>query len=262
MANECPSCRRPVPEGHRSCPACRPSPVFTKVIMPDEKDPVGAILKALDSIAALKKAVQAESFGSDPSSALALAGEAVAFNEQGRYQEALDKLAQVEAFGVDTSEHHACKGLNLRGLERHEDALRSFQRAVQLDPANANAWFYIAESLNRLGRPDRALSAYDRVVELAPQDAEAWAERAMTLEANGRPLDAVESFDRASKADPDWALAGFYQGRALAGLGRDAEAATALERFLAAASAQKAEHLDEARRLLEESRRRSRGGAP
>ena len=53
-------------------------------------------------------------------------------------------------------------------LGRHEEALASYDRAVELDPRYALVWFYRGNALAALGRHEAALASYDRAVELNP----------------------------------------------------------------------------------------------
>lgn len=53
-------------------------------------------------------------------------------------------------------------------MGRHEEALASYDRAVELDPRYALVWFYRGNALAALGRHEAALASYDRAVELNP----------------------------------------------------------------------------------------------
>ena len=66
---------------------------------------------------------------------------------------------------------HKVKGDSYRHARRYREALQSYERAVELDPAHAWAWFDKGQTLEKLGQYDRALQAVreaDRL--LHPQD--------------------------------------------------------------------------------------------
>ena len=65
------------------------------------------------------------------------------------------------------------KGVALSGLGRFEEALESFNMALELDPKNAKAWINKAFALEELGRPKEALAAINIALELNPDDADA-----------------------------------------------------------------------------------------
>ena len=65
-----------------------------------------------------------------------------------------------------------------RGVRRLEEgdargAIASFERAVELEPRNANAWAGLGRALAAAGRPQEARTAYEQVLDLDPDNQEA-----------------------------------------------------------------------------------------
>jgi hypothetical protein len=65
-----------------------------------------------------------------------------------------------------------------RGVRRLEEgdargAVASFERAVELEPRNANAWAGLGRALAAAGRPQEARTAYEQVLDLDPDNQEA-----------------------------------------------------------------------------------------
>jgi hypothetical protein len=65
-----------------------------------------------------------------------------------------------------------------RGVRRLEEgdargAVASFERAVSLEPRNANAWAGLGRALAAAGRPQEARTAYEQVIDLDPDNQEA-----------------------------------------------------------------------------------------
>ena len=58
------------------------------------------------------------------------------------------------------------RGVALADLGRYEEALVSLGRALQIDPANAEAWYYQALFLAVLGRYTEAQSAMEKAARL------------------------------------------------------------------------------------------------
>jgi O-antigen ligase len=88
-----------------------------------------------------------------------------------------------------------------------------FQRAVQLDPANAQAWadlsYAIALSWHVAGKPDpaaigrRAEAAANRALALCPVIAEYWVRQAVALDLQRRTAEAEQAFRRALALGPN-----------------------------------------------------------
>ena len=70
----------------------------------------------------------------DPRSVSALDSLALMRFRQQRYEDALGMYETLIGIDGDNAQFHVNKGLTLQNLDRREEALRSFQRAVSLDP--------------------------------------------------------------------------------------------------------------------------------
>lgn len=51
-------------------------------------------------------------------------------------------------------------------LERYDEALAAFNKALEIDPQCADAWNNKGFALNFLGRHDEALKAFDMAIEI------------------------------------------------------------------------------------------------
>ena len=102
---------------------------------------------------------------------------------------------------------------------RAEEAIALFRRAVEREPANAEALLYLAGALSSTGRPAEAVASYDRTLALMANHAAAWSSRGVALQALNRHADAIASFDRAIALEPDFADAHFNKSLALLAIG-------------------------------------------
>ena len=80
---------------------------------------------------------------------------------------------------------HGNLGLALRKADRHDEAIRSFEHAVSLDPRLASHHNHLGLSLSDAGRLDDALASLRRAVELDPKSAEFRENLGLTLLLNG-----------------------------------------------------------------------------
>ncbi|MBV9843370.1 MAG: hypothetical protein JOY99_17845 [Sphingomonadaceae bacterium] len=93
-------------------------------------------------------------------------------------------------------------GLLQRALDRQEDAIAAFQKAVQRDPRNARAMLGLAQSAFDAGLPASPL--FERAALLAPTDSATLRGRADAHVAEGRPDRALAELEVLLGANPGW----------------------------------------------------------
>ncbi len=104
-----------------------------------------------------------------------------------------------------------------------EQALASFDRAVELDEDRATAYVGKGMAHTQLGQPARALAAYRKAIEHDPNNAQAYNNAGGVLASLGRYREAIQFFDAAIKLNPGYAHAKRNRARAQAVLrGQDA----------------------------------------
>jgi tetratricopeptide (TPR) repeat protein len=104
-------------------------------------------------------------------------------------------------------------------LDRLDEAIAHYGRAIAINPAYAHALNNRGVALCAAGRFEEALADYARVLALEPAYAEAHHNRGIALAASGRFEDALASYDRALALRPAFpeALAEREQCRARLG---------------------------------------------
>jgi tetratricopeptide (TPR) repeat protein len=118
-----------------------------------------------------------------------------------------------------TSGFWSNKGAALKALDRHEEALGCYDKALVIDSRNANAWVNKGISLQALGRFEEALSCYDKALAIDPGNVKAWINKGATLDGLGRHEEAIGCFDKAIAIDPPNATAWYNKGVANRALG-------------------------------------------
>jgi tetratricopeptide (TPR) repeat protein len=114
------------------------------------------------------------------------------------YEELLGRSAPQPVVGekLDAVEW-SNKGVSLSELERYEEALRCYERALALTPDFREVWNNKGLALRALNRYSEALDCFDRALDLDPSFALAWNNKARTLEQLGRRIDALSCYGRA-----------------------------------------------------------------
>jgi len=162
---------------------------------------------------------------------IATALTAVELKDAGDQSFRAGNLSQAEIFYTQSLEINSNqpatynnRGIALYYLNRHEEALASYQHAISLNPDYAQAYNNQGIVLNDMQRPDEALVSYERAISLKPDYAEAYYNRGIALN-NLKQLDeTLASYERAIALKPDYAEAYYNRGLLLNHLKRFNEA--------------------------------------
>ena len=115
-------------------------------------------------------------------------------------------------------------GTMLLRQERHEDALKAFDKAIQLKPDDSELWHNLGNTLLKLDRPDDALLTFQHVIKLNPQHRGAAFKSGHLLYNQKRFEEALKHFDLCDELQPDHALTLQMRAVSLLGLKRLEEA--------------------------------------
>ncbi|MBU7018873.1 MAG: tetratricopeptide repeat protein, partial [Theionarchaea archaeon] len=124
------------------------------------------------------------------------------------------------------------KGYALSDLERNDEALEAFEKAIELDEKNINAWINRGYALHILERNDEALEAFEKATELDEKNVDAWVGKGATLCNLERYEEALEAFEKAIELSSDYDLPYIYRGEILHLLGDTQNATGEIEKAL------------------------------
>jgi tetratricopeptide (TPR) repeat protein len=133
------------------------------------------------------------------------------------------------------------KGYALANLGKYKEAIKCYDRAIKVDPNNAEAWCSKGSTLHKLNKDStlhklnkykKAIVCYDKALEIDPNYAEAWYSKGDTLDSLGKHEEAIKHFDNALKIDPDHARAWKRKGDALYKLDKYDEAIKCYDKAL------------------------------
>ena len=120
-------------------------------------------------------------------------------------EEAIEYLVRATRLAPDLPISYYLAGICYYRLDRMNEAEQMFIRTIELDPANAEAFFYLANIEGTTGRTELALSHFAAAVKLNPNLADAHYNMARLYAEMGRIPDSARAYDRAIKAgaEPD-----------------------------------------------------------
>ncbi|WP_353932286.1 tetratricopeptide repeat protein [Okeanomitos corallinicola TIOX110] len=96
------------------------------------------------------------------------------------------------------------QGNTLLQLNRYEDALAIYQKAVNIKPDYIQGWYGQGRALFALKKYQEALAAYDKAIQIQPDYLEAWTGRGLTLSELERYSEAISAFDKVLKVHDDY----------------------------------------------------------
>jgi hypothetical protein len=109
------------------------------------------------------------------------------------------------------------RGMVLAESGLYEEAIASFDRAIEVKPDFFAAWASKGDALLSVDRPEEAIASFDRAVELSAVETAAvgvgttlaatWAGKGNALANLGRAEEAIASFDKALEIEPTYAEA-------------------------------------------------------
>jgi tetratricopeptide (TPR) repeat protein len=104
-------------------------------------------------------------------------------------------------------------------IDQHKRALEEFEKILDLESNNADAWYGKAEALRHLGKLYEAVNAYDEALKLDPKNDLWWFIKGNTLSSLDNKTEALEAFEKVLEIKPDDDLARFQKTIQLTKLG-------------------------------------------
>src|SRR6185437_12061778 len=153
----------------------------------------------------------------DPNHAPALHLMGLIAFQAGQYDHALEWTARAIAQGP-RADYLASLGAALSRLGRHEEALKAFDKAVQLKPDDAALWKAMGDALLELRRYDHALLSFQHVLKLDARNQDAAYKSGVLLHDAGRNEEAVACLELCDKLLPSHAPTLQARARALLAL--------------------------------------------
>jgi tetratricopeptide (TPR) repeat protein len=128
---------------------------------------------------------------------------------------------------------HNSLGLALKHLDRSDEAVEHYRKALAIKPDCAEALNNLGNFSAAHGRPDEAFAYYRKAVQANPGDAGSHNNLGIALAGRGQFDEAVAQYQKAVAIQPDYAEAYYNLGNAFAALGRFDEATARFQQALA-----------------------------
>jgi tetratricopeptide (TPR) repeat protein len=201
----------------------------------------------------------------DSSDALYLLG--FVEHRENRPADSLATYTRAAALTPPTGDDLKVVGLDYVLLDDYADAIKWLAKAVEMDPANKDAWYYLGRAYYTRAQLPEAQKAFLAVLNLSPHDSKAENNLGLIFETSGQPAAAIDAYQKAiawQDKDPHPSAQPYVNlGNLLLEQGHLKDALLALEKAVALApqdafcrmklgvAYRQAERLDDARRELE-----------
>jgi tetratricopeptide (TPR) repeat protein/tRNA A-37 threonylcarbamoyl transferase component Bud32 len=141
-----------------------------------------------------------------------------------RYDDALKAYNRAVEIRPEYAEAWNGQGDTFLALKRYKDALDSYDKAIQIQPSYLEAWASRGKALDFLQQYEEAIASFDAALKIQPKYLEAWDGRGNAQIKLKQYSEAIASFDKAVKLQPDYSPAWYRRGLALHSLRRYQEA--------------------------------------
>jgi len=151
-----------------------------------------------------------------------------------RYSDAVDSFDRLLELEPANDQVYNDRALILSGgLRRDQEALESLEKALEINPRNANAWYNKGVILEKMERMDEARDAFEKATTLDATLDKAWFRQGQLLAENGSYNESLRSLDRAIELNSENADAWDIKGLVLMKMNKAQEALACFEKAIA-----------------------------
>ncbi len=172
-------------------------------------DPVQSSAELLSETPALEtESSPQNSSGSTPEEdlkqAVSLAKQGDQLFLQGNLEDAIQTYDQALELKPDLAEVWNNRGVALTRLQRYHEAIASYERAIQLRDHYADAWNNRGVALGKLHHYDAAILSYQKAIDFKPNYMDAWNNLGFALAKIQKYDQAISAYNKAAKIRPDF----------------------------------------------------------
>jgi len=133
---------------------------------------------------------------------------------------------------AESAEEYDKMGLSLSSNLKYNEAIETFEKAIEIDPDYYDAWKHLEHTYFILRQYDEALEASNKTISINSDDPVVWLSKGLILDNLGRYEESIEAYDKSLSINPEFVDALNEKGNALLNLGRYEEAINLFEKVL------------------------------
>ncbi|WP_138500400.1 tetratricopeptide repeat protein [Nostoc sp. PA-18-2419] len=149
-----------------------------------------------------------------------------------RYQEALAVYEKAVNIRPDYVQGWNGQGRTLLELKKYKEALAAYDKAIQIKPDYLEAWIGRGFVLGNLQHYQEAIASFNKALELNNKNSQIWNAKGEVLSSLGQYDQAIESYEKAIELKSDDFEAWYKKGLALQNLKRYQDAVAAFQKVV------------------------------
>jgi Tfp pilus assembly protein PilF len=118
-------------------------------------------------------------------------------NRENRPKESLEIYTRAAALKTPTGDDLKIVGLDYVLLDDYASAIKWLEKAVELEPKNKDAWYYLGRAYYTRGLLPESRKAFQAALQLDPRDARAENNLGLILESEAKPSEALDAYRNA-----------------------------------------------------------------
>ncbi|BAY47024.1 TPR repeat-containing serine/threonine protein kinase [Scytonema sp. HK-05] len=149
-----------------------------------------------------------------------------------RYQDALSRYEKAVNIRPEYAQARNGQGKTLYELKEYKEALAAYDKTIQLEPDYLPAWSGRGFTLNKLQRYQEAIASFDKALQLQNNYPEVWNAKGEALTKLNEYDQALKSYDKAIEFNKEYYEAWYNKALLLQNLKRYDEAISAYDKVL------------------------------
>ena len=95
-------------------------------------------------------------------------------------------------------------GMDFYRQDKLEEAIQAYDKAIEINPQDAEAWNNKGTALGMQGRYEEALVAFGKAIEINSSYAEAWYNMGAVFDLQGYYYPAIRAYNEATRINPEY----------------------------------------------------------
>lgn len=129
---------------------------------------------------------------------------AAVLRNEGKFDEALGAYDKAIELDPQDAEAKIDKGITFLVMGKFNESLAAFDEALAIEPNSSYTWIEKGLVLSRMEQFNESLKAYEEALRMDPTNPSAWTGRGSTLSQMGRYDVALQAFDKVIEIDPTY----------------------------------------------------------
>jgi tetratricopeptide (TPR) repeat protein len=117
------------------------------------------------------------------------------------------------AFGQTNETDLINKGMDFYNQDKFEEAIQAYDKVIEINPRNAEAYNNKGTALGVLGKYSEALQAFEKAKTINSSYAEAWYNMGVIFDLQGKYYPAIQAYNEATRINPEYQKAWIAKNR-------------------------------------------------